>query len=229
MFCFFPQETSVSLENYHVFCRSASVLPVALCRTAPGFIHALRLGFTAILSVAHGCCQYLCFMLSCQAALCLTCALPLLAFSNIFGSHSVISRTTVLAGYICKIHSAFLTGELATPVAAHLTANGGWVEFHPSSASPAPSVDPSNPKALALPALRPLAWFRFSTKQERILLASHLEAEIAMHGRQTEFLHNHELPWWLGDADIDHIADHWRGVGLMQYGRCCWLQMLIDN
>jgi len=44
------------------------------------------------------------------------------------------------------------------------------------------------------------------------VLESYLEAEVAMHGRQTEFLHNHELPWWLGDADIHQVADHRRGM-----------------
>ena len=104
------------------------------------------------------------------------------------------------------------TGKLAMPVAAHLTANGGWVEFHPTSVTPAAAEGPSDPGDLTLPTLRPLAWFRFSTSQEHGLLKSYLKAEVAMHGRQTEFLHNHELPWWLGDADTHQVADHWRGM-----------------
>lgn len=104
-----------------------------------------------------------------------------------------------------------VAGGLPAPAAAHLTPNGGWVEFDPSSDPLSTRGDPSDPDTLMLPMLRPLAWFRFSTAQENIMLQSHLEAEIEMHGRQMEFLHNHELPWWLGDADIHQVADHWRG------------------
>ena len=109
-------------------------------------------------------------------------------------------------------HCPDTAGKLPTPVAAHLTANGGWVEFYPSSPSASPAASSSDPSAPTVPTLRPLAWFRFSTQEEQTILASHLEAEVAMHGRETEFLHNHELPWWLGDADIHHVADHWRGL-----------------
>ncbi|DBA95826.1 hypothetical protein WJX77_006809 [Trebouxia sp. C0004] len=101
-------------------------------------------------------------------------------------------------------------GKLPAPVAAHLTAKGGWVEFHPSSSPSFAAASTSDAAAPTLPTLRPLAWFRFSTQEEQIVLESYLEAEIAMHGRVTEFLHNHELPWWLGDTDIHQVADHWR-------------------
>jgi len=97
-------------------------------------------------------------------------------------------------------------------VAAHLTAKGGWVEFHPSSTPSFAAASTSDVLALTLPTLRPLAWFRFSTQEEQTVLESYLEAENEMHGRETEFLYNHELPWWLGDTDIHQVADHWRGM-----------------
>ena len=125
----------------------------------------------------------------------------------LFGAIYRVSVETESLTVSCSVD----TGRLPMPVAAHLTPKGGWVEFNQSGAPTKPSGESSNPNALMLPTLRPLAWFRFSTAQEHTMLQSHLEAEIEMHGREMEFLHNHELPWWLGDADIHQVADHWRG------------------
>lgn len=99
------------------------------------------------------------------------------------------------------------------------------MEFDPSAAPPTVAEGPSDPTAPVVPTLRPLAWFRFSTRQEQVMLGSYLEAEIAMHGRETEFLHNHELPWWLGDADIHQVADHWRG---MNHVLCLWPMVKVQ-
>ncbi|KAL0025061.1 hypothetical protein WJX79_003336 [Trebouxia sp. C0005] len=104
-------------------------------------------------------------------------------------------------------------GKLPKPVDAHLTPEGGWVEFHPSSDPAFAAASTSDAGAPTLPTLRPLAWFRFSTQEEQTVLESYLEAENAMRGRETEFLYNHELPWWLGDTDIHQVADHFRDPG----------------
>jgi len=108
-------------------------------------------------------------------------------------------------------------GKLPTPVAAHLTAKGGWVEFHPSSNPSFAAASTSDAGAPTLPTLRPLAWFRFSTQEEQTVLESYLEVEIEMHGRQTEFVHDHELSWWRVDTDIHQVADHWQGVLCLVY------------
>ncbi len=108
-------------------------------------------------------------------------------------------------------------GKLPTPVAAHLTAKGGWVEFHPSSNPSVAAASTSDAGAPTLPTLRPLAWFRFSTQEEQTVLESYLEDECRMHDRDTEFLYNHELSWWLGDTDTHQVADHWRGVLCLIY------------
>lgn len=133
-------------------------------------------------------------------------------------------RTTLYTYWLSYAIPAFaeqlslsLAGKLPKPVDAHLTPEGGWVEFHPSSDPAFAAASTSDAGAPTLPTLRPLAWFRFSTQEEQTVLESYLEAENAMRGRETEFLYNHELPWWLGDTDIHQVADHFRGALCLMY------------
>ena len=84
---------------------------------------------------------------------------------------------------LCSIvlQSQCHAGRLPRPIAAHLTPNGGWVEFHPdatlpqlrppsSARTPAdalePVVDPLT-GPITPPELQPLIWFRVCTDSER--------------------------------------------------------------
>ena len=104
----------------------------------------------------------------------------------------------------------FNAGRLPTAVAAHLTPQGGWVEFHPSSYPHSGFRDPSDPiTGAAIPMLRPLAWFRLTTAAETELLRQ----------REPNSEQSDDAPWWQDLAEPG-MAEHWRGQQSMPQRSC---------
>ena len=106
----------------------------------------------------------------------------------------------------------FNAGRLPTAVAAHLTPQGGWVEFHPSYPQSDPR-DPSNPTtAVAIPMLRPLAWFRLTTAAETELLRQR-------EPNSEQLPQSDDAPWWQDLAEPG-MPEHWRGRQCMPQRSC---------
>lgn len=94
-----------------------------------------------------------------------------------------------------------ITGRLPAAVAAHVTPQGGWVEFHPSAH---PQPDPREATtALAIPTLRPLAWFRLTTTAETGLLRAR-DAESEPLPQSNAF----EGAWWQDLAELG-VRERW--------------------
>ena len=126
-------------------------------------------------------------------------------------------------GFDCSSYALFdqsLTfvnaGRLPAAVAAHLTPQGGWVEFHPSSH---PLSDPGEPTtALAIPTLRPLAWVRLTTAAETELLRPR-DADSDSDSETLPQRHHFEGPWWQ-DLEEPGLRERWGSPRCMTQSFC---------
>ncbi|KAL3140391.1 hypothetical protein ABBQ38_004651 [Trebouxia sp. C0009 RCD-2024] len=98
-------------------------------------------------------------------------------------------------------------GRLPAAVAAHLTPQGGWVEFNPSfHPHPPGTQDPSDPTTPPLPLLRPLAWFRLTTAVENAVLE-----ERRIENAHLPHYEDDVAPWWQ-DLAGPGISQAWRDL-----------------